>query len=126
VSDGHTAPGPNPSTSLEHTIARLLTIGTYLSITLLVIGLGLKLATGVGSSVGPAFDLTRLVPDLLGLKPVGFLWLGLIVVVVTPAARVAASLVGYLRRGEPRMAIVAVLILLVIAASVALAVGLEG
>jgi uncharacterized membrane protein len=126
VTDGHTAPGPDPSASLEHTIARLLTIGTYLSIALLVIGLGLRLATGGGPSVGPAFDLTRLVPDLIGLKPEGFLWLGLLVVVATPAARVAASLFGYLRRGEPRMAIIAALILLVIAASVALAVGLEG
>jgi uncharacterized membrane protein len=126
VTDGRTAPGPDPSASLEHTIARLLTIGTYLSIALLVIGLGLRLATGSGPSAGPAFDLTRLVTDLLGLKPEGFLWLGLVVVVATPAARVVASLVGYLRRGEPRMAIVAALILLVIAASVALAVGLEG
>ena len=126
MTDGRAAPGPDPSASLEHTIARLLTIGTYLSIALLVIGLCLKLATGVESSVGPAFDLTRLVPDLLGLKPEGFLWLGLLVVVATPAARVVASLIGYLRRGEQRMAIVAALILLVIGASVALAVGLGG
>jgi uncharacterized membrane protein len=126
VIDGRTAPGPDPSSSLEHTIARLLTIGTYLSIALLVIGLGLRLATGGGASAGPAFDLTRLVPDLFALTPEGFLWLGLLVVVATPAARVVASLVGYLRRGEPRMAIVAALILLVIAASVVLAVGLGG
>ena len=126
MTDGRTAPGPDPSASLEHTIARLLTVGTYLSIALLVIGLGLRLAMGGGPSVDPAFDLTRLGPDLLGLKPEGFLWLGLLVVVATPAARVVAALVGYLRRGEPRMAIVAALILLVIAASVALAVGLGG
>jgi uncharacterized membrane protein len=126
VSDGRIAPGPDPSASLEHAIARLLTIGTYLSIALLVTGLGLRLATGGGPSAGPAFDLGRLVPDLLGLKAEGFLWLGLLVVVATPAARVAASLVRFLRRGEPRMAIVAVLILLVIATSVVLAVGLGG
>ena len=126
MTDGRTAPSPGPSASLEHTIARLLTIGTYLSIALLVVGLGLRLATGGGPSVGPAFDLTRLVPDLLAFKAEGFLWLGLLVVVATPAARVLASLVGYVRRGESRMAIVAALILLVIAASVALAVGLGG
>jgi uncharacterized membrane protein len=126
VTESRTAPDPNAPASLEHTIARLLTIGTYLSIALLVLGLAVRFATGGEPSVGPAFDLTRLVPDLLGLKPEGFLWLGLLVVVGTPAARVVASLVGYLRRGEPRMAIVAALILLVIAASVALAVGLEG
>jgi uncharacterized membrane protein len=124
MSAGGLASGPGPSTSLEHTIARLLTVGTYISISLLAIGLALKLAKGGDLSVGPAFDLTRLIPDLIGLKPEGFLWLGLIVVIATPAARVAASLIGYLRRGEPRMAIVAALILLVIAASVTLAVGL--
>ena len=126
MTDDRTAPGPDPSASLEHTIARLLTIGTYFSIALLVIGLGLRLAEGGGPSVGPAFDLSRLFPDLIGLKADGFLWLGLLVVIATPAARVVASLVGYLRRGETRMAIVAALILLVIAASVVLAVGLEG
>ena len=54
------------------------------------------------------------------------IWLGLVVVVATPSARVAASLVGYARSGERLMAAVAVLILVVIGASVALAKGLEG
>jgi uncharacterized membrane protein len=121
--------GPLPadgSAGLEHTIARLLTIGTYISIGLLVIGLGLMLANGLGPRDDQAFDPGRLVSDIVGLRPAGFLWLGLIVVVATPAARVGAALFGYLQRGEPRMAIVAILILLVIALSVALAVGLEG
>jgi Protein of unknown function (DUF1634). len=121
-----TTPRPDGSASLEHTIARVLTVGTYVSIGLLVIGLGLMLAAGLGPSGGPLFDPARTLSDLVGLRPAGFLWLGLIVVVATPAARVGASLVGYARRGEPRMAIVAALILLVIFLSVALAIGLEG
>lgn len=119
-------PPADPSAGLEHTIARLLTIGTYISIAFLVIGLGLMLANGLGPRDDQAFDPGRLVSDIVALRPAGFLWLGLIFVVATPAARVGAALVGYLRRGEPRMAIVAILILLVIALSVALAVGLEG
>ena len=77
-------------------------------------------------SGGPAFDLGRLVPDLAAFRPAGVIWLGLVLVVATPAARVGASLVGYARRGERAMAIVASLILLVIAVSVVLAKGLEG
>ncbi len=119
-------PAPEPP-GLEQSIARLLTIGTYLSIGLLAIGFGLMLAQGVGPlSGGPAFDLARLPGDLAALRPEGFLWLGLVAVVATPAARVAASLVGYAHRGEREMAVVATLILLVIAVSVVAARALEG
>ncbi|MBA2382420.1 MAG: DUF1634 domain-containing protein, partial [Chloroflexi bacterium] len=65
-------------------------------------------------------------PDVVALRPAGFLWLGLVAVVATPAARVAASLVGFARRGERTMVVVASLILAVIVISVALAKGLEG
>jgi uncharacterized membrane protein len=112
---------------LERSIARLLTIGTYASIALLVLGVVLMLASGIGPrSGGPAFDPSSIVPDVLALRPAGFLWLGLVAVVATPAARVVASLIGYLRRGERAMAVVAALILVVIGLSVALARGLEG
>ena len=111
---------------LERSIARLLTVGTYSSMALLAIGVVLMAANGIGPlSGGPVFDVTRLVSDLLAGRPAGFLWLGLVVVVATPVARVLASLVGYVRRGERGMAIVAGLILVVIGLSVALARGLE-
>ena len=114
------------SPGLERSIARLLTLGTYVSMALLAVGVVLMAANGIGPLTGgPAFDLTNLVPDLLALRPAGFLWLGLIVVVATPVARVLASLVGYIRRGERGMAIIATLILVVIGLSVAVARGLE-
>ncbi len=115
------------SLGLERTIARLLSIGTYVAIALLVVGLALMVAAGIGPlSGGPDFDPGRLIADLGALQPAGFIWLGLVVVVATPSARVVASLVGYARRGERAMVIVAGLILIVISASVALANGLEG
>jgi len=115
------------STGLEQSIARLLTVGTYISVALLVVGVILMLSQGIGPlSGGPAFDLTRLGSDVVGLRPAGFLWLGLLAVVATPAARVAASLIGYARRGERGMAFIAILILVVIATSVAVAQALEG
>jgi len=112
---------------LEQSIARLLSLGTYLSIVLLACGVVLMAIAGISPLAGaPEFDIARLIPDLLAVRPEGFLWLGLTAVVATPASRVIASLVGYGRRGERAMVAVAALILAVIAASVALARGLEG
>jgi uncharacterized membrane protein len=83
-------------------------------------------ASGIGPlSGGPAFDPATLVADLVALRPAAFLWLGLIVVIATPSARVAVSGLGYARRGERAMTIVAGLILFVIALSVVVARGLE-
>jgi uncharacterized membrane protein len=118
------------SAGLERSIARVLTVGTYASIALLAVGVVLMLAAGIGPlSGGPPFDAGRLLGDLEALRPAGFIWLGLVVVVATPAARVAASLIGYRRRGETMMATISLLILIVSAASVVLAMvakGLEG
>jgi uncharacterized membrane protein len=112
---------------LERSIARLLTVGTYVSIVLLVAGFALMLATGVSPLAGtPPFDPAAIPADILALHPVGYLWLGLIVIVATPSARVLASLIGYARAGERRMVVVAAAILVVIGLSVALATGLEG
>jgi uncharacterized membrane protein len=125
-------PGVDPASEsadlrLERSIGRLLSGGSYAAILLLAIGFGLMLVQGIDPLVGgPAFDIRSLVGDLLALRPTGVLWLGLIVVLATPASRVVASLVGYRRRGEWRMALVAALILLVILLSVVVATALEG
>jgi uncharacterized membrane protein len=114
------------SRSLEPTIARLLTTGTYLSMALLGVGVVLMSLSGIGPlSGGPDFDPATLLGDIVALRPAAFLWLGLIVVIATPSARVAVSGLGYARRGERAMTIVAGLILVVIALSVAVARGLE-
>jgi uncharacterized membrane protein len=124
--ESKSSPEPGPPT-LERTIGRLLTVGTYLSIGLLAVGLALMLASGIGPlSGGPSLDLARIPSDVAGLRPAAFLWLGLLVAIGTPSARVATSLAGYLRSGERAMALVAGLVLVVIALSVALAIGLEG
>jgi len=105
--------------SLEATIARLLTVGTYASIGLVGVGTVLLLAAG-RSPLDPApdLDLGRLVPDLLSGQPAGFIWLGILGIIATPAARVLTALVGYRRSGERTMVLVAAAILVVIAAGV--------
>jgi uncharacterized membrane protein len=109
---------------VERIVARLLAIGTYASVALLAVGTALILASGVQPlGAAPSFDPSRLGDDVVHLRAVGFLWLGLIAVVATPAGRVLVSLIGYARRGERLMVVVAALILAVIALSVALARG---
>jgi len=105
---------------LEAQIGRLLTIGTYASVGLMAVGVVLMALSGRSPlDVAPALDLGRLPADLAAFRPAGFLWLGLLLVLATPSARVVASLVGYLRAGEREMAVVSALILLVIALGVA-------
>ena len=105
--------------SLEGTIARLLTGGTYASVVLLVVGTVLLLAEGRSPlDLGPVFDPASIPADLLALRSAGFLWLGILGLVATPSARVVTALVGYGRLGDRRMAGVAILILIVIIAGV--------
>lgn len=120
--------GPDPATTaLEPAIARLLTVGTYLAIALLTVGVVLLLASGASPrSADGGLDVGRIPADIAALRPAGFIWLGLLVVIATPSARVATALLGYVRRGERDMAIVGTLILVVIATSVTLARIVEG
>jgi uncharacterized membrane protein len=107
---------------LERSIARLLAVGTNASIALLAIGTVLMFARRIDPTAGaPPFDAGLIGDDIVHLRPAGFMVLGLIAVLVTPAARVVAALVSYVRTGERAMAIVAFLILVVIALSVGLA-----
>jgi uncharacterized membrane protein len=71
--------------------------------------------------VAPNLDLTRIPADLVAGRPDGYLWLGLIAAIATPCARVVASLFGYVRRRERAMTLISILILAVIALTVALA-----
>lgn len=108
-----------PDGSLEARIGRLLTIGTYASMALIVVGVVIMAATGqTPLGVGPDLDLGRIAADIAALQPAGFLWLGLLLVLATPSARVVAAFVGYVRGGERDMALVAVLILAVISLGV--------
>jgi uncharacterized membrane protein len=119
--------GPAADLTIERVVGRLLIVGTYGSVALLAVGTALMVAGGT-KPLGqwPRFAPGGIGDDVLHLRAAGFLWLGLVAVVATPAARIVASLIGYVRSGERLMAVIAVLILTVIALSVGLARGLEG
>jgi uncharacterized membrane protein len=110
-----------PPADLDRVIGRLLTIGTYASILLLAIGSVLMFASRIDPLAGaPPFEPGLIVDDITHLRPAGFMWLGLLVLLATPILRVIVSFFGYAARGERTMAVVAVLILVVIAGSIVL------
>ena len=63
---------------------------------------------------------------MLAGRPDGVLWLGLVVLLATPSARVAASIAGYLRTGDRAMVGVGLAILAVVAGGVVVGVLLGG
>jgi uncharacterized membrane protein len=113
----HSAHGP--VNRLEATVSTVLKVGTYLGIALIALGVVLMVVDGRSPlDVAPSLDLGRLPAGLAALHPSAFLWLGVLLVLATPPARVLTALIGYLRGSEREMALVATLILVVIALGV--------
>lgn len=107
---------------MERRVGRLITAMTRLAIGLLAIGLVLLAINGRDLLAGfEPMDPGRLLGDLLTARPEAFLWLGIMVAIGTPTARVAVSAVGYLRNADRVMVGVSIGILVVIATGVILA-----
>jgi uncharacterized membrane protein len=119
-------PQRSANDGLDRQVGRLLAIGTSAAVAVLAIGVALMLLAG-RSPMGPmpTLDPARLLPDLLAMKPEPFLWLGLLLTIATPTARVLAALVGYVRRADRPMALIATAILGIIFLSVLLAITTE-
>lgn len=108
-----------PAATLETALAHVLQFGTYISIGLIVVGSLLLIGGGTSPLAGaPGLSLEQLPSDLLAGRPAGFLWLGILGVIATPGLRVLRALVGFSRGGEPRMAAIALAVLVVIGAGV--------
>jgi uncharacterized membrane protein len=104
---------------LEPALARVLQAGTYVSIALVAAGTLLLIAGGISPlAESPPLRIDRLPGDLAARLPAGFLWLGILGICATPALRVAGALVGFWRRGERAMVLVAFLILAVVGAGI--------
>jgi uncharacterized membrane protein len=132
---GSSPPGPVPGPAqdpaagaVELGVARLLAVGAVAAVILIAIGAALMVRDGIDptATAFPALDLEALVPAMLALEAQGYIWAGLLVVLATPIAMVVVELVGFARRGEVRMALLALGILLIVALSVITAVVLDG
>jgi len=106
---------------LEAVVARLLVVGTYLAIGLILVGVLLMLKDGIDPlsfQQLPAFDLRAIPDELVSLQPDGFLWAGIVTVMALPVGRVVVSGAGFYAAGERRLALVSFLVLVVIAVSI--------
>jgi len=105
--------------NLEVALGHVLQLGTYASVGLIAVGVVLLLGAGVSPLAGaPVFDLGAIPGDLAALRPAGFLWLGIVGVLSTPALRVGRALLGFARRGEQRMVAISAIVLAVISIGV--------
>ena len=106
----------------EFRIGRLMIAMTYTSVVVLVVGVALMVAAGISPlSGGPAFDASQLLAELTSISPVGFLWLGLVIVIATPIVRVIGAAISYGLADQWIMVAIALGILVVIVAGVAIA-----
>lgn len=115
--------------AIEAFIARLLAIGTYVAIGLVLVGVVGMLRAGVDPlalEVPPPFDLRAIPGEMLALEPIGFLWAGLVLVICLPIGRVIVAGVGFLAAHDRRLALVSLGVLLVVLTSIASALIMEG
>ena len=119
-----TPPGRTTSEAtfaIEVLVARLLQVGTYVAIGLVLIGVvGMQLAgiDPLALDVPPPFDLGAIPAQMLALEPIGFLWAGLVLVLCLPIGRVIVAGVGFLAAHDRRLALVSLAVLLVVLGSI--------
>lgn len=106
----------------EVRIGRFLIALTYVAVILLVVGVGVLLATGTSPlSGGPDLNPSVLLDHLRMLDAAGFLWLGLLAVIATPLGRVVLAGLAFARQRDWQMVCVAAAILAIVAVGVIVA-----
>ena len=118
------AAAPPPGMAPEAVIARLLGIGTVASMLLMLVGVVLMAVRGVDPlTAEPAlFDPSAVVADITALRPAGFLWAGIALIIALQVARVGLELVSAVRHRDRAMVAISggILIVVLIAIIVAL------
>ena len=121
--------GADTAFVLEAIVGRILVIGTWTAMGLVLTGVVLMLASGVdpiAHGAMPRFDIGRVVPDMLALRALGFLWAGLVLIVALPIGRVIVSGVGFLAAGDTRQALISLGVFLVVLVSILAAMSFGG
>ena len=109
--------------ALNLVVSRVLAVGLGVASALMIVG-ALLAAAGAGSVAPQALSLAEIPAALWAGRPDGFLSLGILVLVVTPGARVVVLLGAFARRGEWGFALVSAAVLGVL--GIGLALGLAG
>jgi uncharacterized membrane protein len=104
-------------------ISTLLGVGTLVIVGTVALGSLLVVAAGRSpiEQHGPPLDAGSIPADLAALRPEGWLWLGLVLTVVLPIARVGLAMLGFVRGHERRMTLVSLATLAVLGVSIAIA-----
>jgi uncharacterized membrane protein len=118
-------PGENvpADPGLTKALSQLLLIGLVLAIGLMIVGAVLAAVRGSGS-VGHSSSVDDFPGLLAAGDPTGFLDLGLLVLLATPAARVLALLVAFARRREWLFAGISAVVVAILALSAVLGLSL--
>jgi uncharacterized membrane protein len=105
---------------LNLVVSRVLAVGLGVASALMLWG-ALLVAVGAGPVAPQALSLAEIPAALRAGQPIGFLSLGILVLIVTPAARVVVLLGAFIRRGEWGFALVSAAVLGVLGVGLVLA-----
>jgi uncharacterized membrane protein len=102
-------------------VAAVLRWGSYGSAALMLVGVVLVLLdSGVPIQVGPAMPLASLWQQLGYFNPYAIMQLGVLLLLLTPIARLVVTALSFWLEGEPRYSLVSLTVLLIILASLLL------
>lgn len=110
-------PGKEPA-AMVHWVHRVLLWGLVASSTFLLIGLVLALAFHESRPEGPPARLSALFAEMFRGDGVAALQIGLVILMLTPVARVVVLAIGWQQSGDRRFAAVAVLVFVLLMTSV--------
>jgi uncharacterized membrane protein len=105
------------ASTIENLISQSLRIGVSISALVIAIGFALLLFTGQTGYAGPFFPVKmgEILKGLMQLKPYAVIDVGLILLILTPVFRVAASVVVFWREKDYTYVIINLLVLLMLA-----------
>ena len=118
---GPTTASAQAAWAIETLVARILVIGTWVAVGLILVGVVGMLASGIDPMTHPpvaAFDLASVPGDILALRPAGFIWAGILVVMALPIGRVVVAGAGFFAAGERRLALISALVIMVVGLSI--------
>ena len=99
-------------------VSGVLIVGVAVSAVFIALGFMAALAVGWQGSLLGAAQATTVTTDLATLEPAAIAQLGLVTLLATPVARVAASVVGFALEGDRLYAAITTAVLLILLISI--------
>ncbi len=103
---------------LCHVVQPILRWGMLLSLTMMVTGLVLGLATGVREVA--VLPLERIPSGLLDLDPLAYLTLGILLLIATPLTRVLGALCVFIQERDKKFVLISLVVLSMVTLAIVL------